>query len=51
MDKTNYKLEIKNKSDKNIGNIILKTAEKNQYGEYVSVTDISANTTYKNDFK
>ena len=45
MDKTNYKLEIKNKSDKNIGNIILKTAEKNQYGEYVSVTDISANTT------
>ena len=44
-DKTNYKLEIKNKSDKNIGNIILKTAEKNQYGEYVSVTDISANTT------
>lgn len=45
MDKTNYKLEIKNKSDKNIGNIILKTAEKNQDGEYVSVTDISANTT------
>lgn len=45
MDKTNYKLEIKNKSDKNIGNIILKTAEKNQYGEYASVTDISANTT------
>lgn len=45
MDKTNYRLDIKNLSDKNIGNIILKTAEKNQDGEYVSVNDISANTT------
>ena len=37
MDKTNYRLDIKN--------LILKTAEKNQDGEYVSVNDISANTT------
>lgn len=45
MDETSYKLDIKNISDKNIGNIILKTAEVNQDGEYVSVNDISANTT------
>lgn len=45
MDATSYRLNIKNISKKNIGNIILKVAEVNSENEYVSVSNISSNST------
>lgn len=45
MDEHNYRLNIKNKSQKNIGNIILKVAEINLEDEYVNVREISSNST------
>lgn len=45
MDATSYRLNIKNISKKNIGNIILKVAEVNSENEYVSVKNIPSNST------
>ena len=47
IDDTSYKVKIKNNSQKNLGNIILKVAEKNSDGEYISVSNISNNSTLK----
>ena len=46
IDDTSYKVKIKNNSQKNLGNII-KVAEKNSDGEYISVSNISNNSTLK----
>lgn len=47
IDDTGYKLTIVNLSQKNLGNIILKVAEVNEDDEYVSVNNISCNSTLK----
>lgn len=47
LDDKNYKVKIKNNSQKNLGNIILKVAEKNKEDEYVSISKISYNSTLK----
>ena len=47
IDDTSYKIKKKNNSQKNLGNIILKVAEKNSDGEYISVSNISNNSTLK----
>lgn len=47
IDDTSYKVKIKNNSQKNLGNMILKVAEKNSDGEYISVSNISNNSTLK----
>lgn len=45
VDKDNYEVIIKNISEKNLGNIILKVAEKNPDGEYIKVNHVTYNTT------
>lgn len=47
LDDKNYKVKIKNNSQKNLGNIILKVAEKNKEDEYVGISKISYNSTLK----
>ncbi len=47
IDDTSYKVKIKIIHKKNLGNIILKVAEKNSDGEYISVNNISNNSTLK----
>ena len=47
LDDKSYKVKIKNNSQKNLGNIILKVAEKNKEDEYVSISKISYNSTLK----
>lgn len=47
IDDTSYNVKIKNNSQKNLGNIILKVAEKNSEGEYISVSNVSNNSALK----
>lgn len=44
IDDTNYKLTIKNLSEKNLGNLVLKIAEINELKEYVNVKYVDYNS-------